>query len=67
MAEHVACMGDESNGYRILVKKSEGKRLFSRPNCKWKDIEDFREIGLGGVDWIFLSSWWLLKDLAPWS
>jgi hypothetical protein len=28
MAEHVACMGEESNGYRILVGKSEGKRHF---------------------------------------
>jgi hypothetical protein len=55
-AEHVACMGEKRNAYRILVGKPEGKRLLGIPRCRWEgNIEmDLRVIGLGGMDWISL-------------
>jgi hypothetical protein len=39
------------------VKKREGKRPLGRPRHRWEDgiRMDFREIGLGGVDWIRLA------------
>jgi hypothetical protein len=46
-AEHVAHMGDEQNDFRILVRKSEGKRPLGkhRRRCE-NDIKiDHREIG----------------------
>jgi hypothetical protein len=43
--------------YKVLVGKSEGKRLLGRPRRRWKyGIRmDLREIGLGvwiGFDWL---------------
>jgi hypothetical protein len=34
--------------YKVLVGKSEGKRPFGRPRCRWEDgiRMDLREIGL---------------------
>jgi hypothetical protein len=42
------------NAYRILVGKTEGKRLLGRPRRKLMDNAkmDLREIGWGGMDWI---------------
>jgi hypothetical protein len=39
--------------YRVLVRKSEGKRPVGRPRCRWEDnIEtDLQEVGCGaGLD-----------------
>jgi hypothetical protein len=51
-AEHVACMGEDRNVYRVLVGKPKGKRPLGRPRHRWEDgIKiDLREIGWGGVD-----------------
>jgi len=40
--------------YRVLVGKSEGKRLHGRPRRRWEDnIKiDLQEVGYGGMDWI---------------
>jgi hypothetical protein len=56
-AEHVARMGEERKLYKVLVAKPEGKRSLGRPRRMWEDgiRMDFREIGLGGVDWIRLA------------
>jgi hypothetical protein len=35
--QHVACMGKKRGGYRVLVGKSEGKRLLGRLRCRWED------------------------------
>jgi hypothetical protein len=64
--------------YKVLVGKPKGRRPFGRPRRRWEDgiRMDFREIGLGGVDWIRLSQdrdWWRavvsvvmnLRGLAP--
>jgi hypothetical protein len=40
------------NSCRILVEKSERKRLLGRPRFRWEDNirMDFREIGSCGLD-----------------
>jgi hypothetical protein len=49
---HVVCMLDLRNVYRLLVGKTDGKKLFGRPRCKWEDNikMDYKETGLDGVD-----------------
>jgi hypothetical protein len=53
-AGHVARIAEERKVNKVLVGKSEGKRLLGRPRRRWEDgiRMDLREIGLGGVDWI---------------
>jgi hypothetical protein len=50
-------MGEERSVYRVLMGKNEGKRPLGRPRRKWEDGNrvDFREIGLGGVEWMQLA------------
>jgi hypothetical protein len=54
---HIARMGGKRNSYKILVRKTEGKRLLGRPRRKWEDnIRMYlREIWWEVVDWIHLS------------
>jgi hypothetical protein len=56
-------MGEERKVYKVLVGKSEGKRQLGRPMRRWEGgvRMDLREIGLGGVDWI-----WLAQDEDRW-
>jgi hypothetical protein len=56
-AEHVACMREERNVYRVLMGKPEGKRPLGRPRRRWEDgiRMDLGEIGSGSVDWIQLA------------
>ena len=56
-AGHVACMGEESGAYRVLVGEPEGKRLLGRPRRRWVvNIRmDLQEVGCGYVDWIGLA------------
>jgi len=35
--EHVTCTGDETNAYKILVRKPERKRPSEGLGYKWKD------------------------------
>jgi hypothetical protein len=53
-AGHVASMGENSNGYRILVGKPEGKIPLGKSRSRLEDNVkmDLREIGLGGMNWI---------------
>jgi hypothetical protein len=53
----VARMGEGRNLYRVLVGNSEGRRLFESPRRWWEyGIKiDLSEIGLGGVEWIYLA------------
>jgi hypothetical protein len=43
--------------YRVLVRKTEGKRPLGRPRRRWVDNikMDLREIGWDGMDWIELA------------
>jgi hypothetical protein len=52
-ADHVACMGEMRNAYRVLVGKPEGRRQLGRPRHRWEDNIKIchREIGRGcGVE-----------------
>ena len=53
-AGHVARMGEERGGYRVLVRKPGGKRPLGRPRRRWEDNirMDLQEVGCGYVDWI---------------
>jgi len=47
----VARMGEERGVYRVLVRKSEGKRPLGRPRRRWVDIRtDIQEVGCGCMD-----------------
>jgi hypothetical protein len=50
-------MGEKWNEYRILARKPQEKRPLGRPRRRWENNikMDFREIGLGGMDWIDLA------------
>jgi hypothetical protein len=54
---HVARIGAKRNAYRILVGKPKGKRPLGRPRCRLViNIKmDFRELGWGGMDWLYLA------------
>jgi hypothetical protein len=56
-AGHVAQTRSKRNAYRILVGKPQGKRPLGRPRRKSMDNvkTDLREIGWGGMDWIYLA------------
>jgi hypothetical protein len=50
-------MGQMRNAYNILVGKPEWNRPLGRPRHRWEDNikVGLREIGLEGVDWIYLA------------
>jgi hypothetical protein len=50
-------MREKRGAYRILVGKPEGKRPLGRTGRRWEDNikMDLREIGWGGMDWIYLA------------
>jgi hypothetical protein len=62
-AGHVARMGEGRGVYRVLVGRPEGKGPLGRPRRRWEDnIKlDLREIGIDGVNWI-----WLAQDRVQW-
>jgi hypothetical protein len=63
LAGHVALMGEGRDMYRVLVGRPEGKRPLGRPRHEWEDNVklDLREIGINGVNWI-----WLAQDRVQW-
>jgi hypothetical protein len=62
-AGYVTGMWEARNAYRILVGKSEGRRLLGRPRRRWVDNikMNLREIGWDGIDWIDL-----VQDRGQW-
>jgi hypothetical protein len=36
-AGNVACMGNKRGAYRVLVRKTEGKRPLERPRRRWEN------------------------------
>lgn len=52
--EHVACIGDKTGAYRVLVGRLEGKRSPERPTHTRKDNikTDLLEVVWGCMDWI---------------
>jgi hypothetical protein len=67
-AGNVARVGEMRNVYKILVRKSEGKRPLGRTRRRWKDNTRMyhTEIGWEVVDWIHLAEsrdqWRVLVD-----
>jgi hypothetical protein len=56
-AGHVACMGEESKVYKVLVRNPEGKRPLGRPRSRWENWirMDRRDIGWevwSGFKWL---------------
>jgi hypothetical protein len=45
--EHMACIGENKNTYKILMGKPEGKRLLRRPGLKWEDNIKVDRIAVG--------------------
>jgi hypothetical protein len=60
---HVARIGENTNAYRLLVGKPEGKRTLGRPRRRWVDNirMDLGEVKWDDVDWIGLA-----KDKNRW-
>jgi hypothetical protein len=52
--QHVTCMGQMRNKYKIMVEKPEGKRPFRRPRHRWENNirMDLTETGWEGEDWM---------------
>jgi hypothetical protein len=39
-------MGERRDAYRVLVLKSQGKKLLDRSRCRWEDNKmDLQEVG----------------------
>jgi hypothetical protein len=57
MGVYIAIMGERRGVYRVLVGKSEGKRLLGRPRRRWEDNikMNLQEVRCGGMDWIELA------------
>jgi hypothetical protein len=62
-AGHVAHIGEGRDVYRVLVRKSQGKRPLGRPRHRWEDYIKLglRKIGIDGANWI-----WLTQDRVQW-
>ena len=50
-------MDEETRVYRVLVRKSEGRRPLGRPRLRWVDNirMDLQEVGCGYMYWIGLA------------
>jgi len=59
-AGHVVVMGERRGVYRVLVRKSEGKRPLQTPRPSWEDNikMDLQEVSCGDMDWIELAQDW---------
>jgi hypothetical protein len=62
-AGHVAHMEKGREVYGVLDGSPDGKRLLERLRCRWEDNIKMalREIGINGVNWI-----WLAQDRVQW-
>ena len=56
-ARRVARMGDSRGVYRLLMRKSEGKRPFGRTILRWENNKNMnlQEVGSEGMEWIELA------------
>ena len=49
---NLARMREISNSHKILVRRTEGKRMFKEGGIDWNNIKtDIRDVGWQGVDW----------------
>ena len=56
-AGHVACVGEKSRVYRVLVGQPEGKGPLGRPRHRWEgNIRlDLQQVVCWGMDWMELA------------
>jgi hypothetical protein len=54
LAGHVACVGVRRSSCRVVVGKSDRKRPFESPRCRWadNDIVDVKRSRMRSMDWI---------------
>jgi hypothetical protein len=66
----VACIGEETRVYKVLVVKLEGKRPLGRLRLRWEDEirMDLRKTGWEGMAWFQLDQdrkwWWALVNVV---
>jgi len=50
-------VGESKCAYRVLLRKTDGKKSQGRPRRRWDDNinMDLQEVGCGGMDWIDLA------------
>ena len=57
--EHVVCMGEKRNVYRIMVGKPDKKRQYEKPRIRWVNTHnnemDLKKIRYGVMDWTELA------------
>ena len=66
-ARHRASMGERRDGYRVLVRKPEGKSALGRPKCRWennikRDLQEegWRVVCTGLIWFRTVTDGWLL-------
>jgi len=55
---NVARIEEMKSAYKILIEKTEGKRPRRRHRRRWENnigVDNRREIGREGMDWIYLA------------
>ena len=54
--DHVACIVEKRDAYRVLAVKSQGKRLLGKPRDRQRGYNkmDLKETVWEGMDWIHL-------------
>lgn len=68
--ELVAYMGEGRVVYKVLVWRSEGKRLLGKPGYRWEDNNkmDLREIQINRANWMQLAEdrvkWWAFVSMV---
>ena len=57
MGRTFSTYGAITNGYRVLMRKPEGKRSLGRPRRRWVDNikMELREVGFDPGEWIALA------------
>jgi hypothetical protein len=61
-------MEERRSAHRVLVGKTEGKKLLGGPRQRWEDNTkmDLMELGWKGLDWIGLAQdidrWWAVMN-----
>jgi hypothetical protein len=56
LARNVACIGEKSGAYRILVRRPDGRRPLGRPRRRWEHNIKMDLQGVGwGMEWFELA------------
>jgi hypothetical protein len=61
-ARHLSCIEGDSNTYKVLVFKPEGRRPLGKWRYSWEDNKNLKETAWETVDWSHL--WRALVNTA---